>query len=259
MSIEQSAKTNPVQFKALHQKSEPLLIANVWNAHSASLAEQAGFAAVATSSHAIANALGHEDGEEMSVQELLFIVKRIKSAVRIPVSVDFEAGYSNDPMEVAEYVKQLSDLGVAGINLEDGTVQNGKRLLGDADLLTEKIRVIKSTMDIFINARVDTFTTKHPNALEESIRRAQLYQAAGADGIFVPLIEQETDIKAFVEKVSLPLNVFTTPSLPDYARLAALGVKRISHGAKQYEQLMKKSEEIFVNYFKTKDYAIVLG
>src|SRR5690606_17048385 len=131
---------------------------------SASLAEQAGFAAVATSSHAIANALGHEDGEEMSVQELLFIVKRIKSAVRIPVSVDFEAGYSNDPMEVAEYVKQLSDLGVAGINLEDGTVQNGKRLLGDADLLAEKIRVIKSTMDIFINARVDTFTTKHPNA-----------------------------------------------------------------------------------------------
>jgi PEP phosphonomutase and related enzymes len=114
-------------------------------------------------------------------------------------------------------------------------------------------------MDIFINARVDTFTTKHPNALEESIRRAQLYQAAGADGIFVPLIEQEADIKAFVEKVSLPLNVFTTPALPDYARLAALGVKRISHGAKQYEQLMKKSEEIFVNYFKTKDYAIVLG
>jgi 2-methylisocitrate lyase-like PEP mutase family enzyme len=259
MSIERSAKTNDITFKKLHQQAAPLLIANVWNAHTAALAEKAGFQAVATSSHAIANALGHEDGEEMSVQELLFIVKRIKSAVRIPVSVDFEAGYSNDPMEVAEAVKQLADLGVSGINLEDGIVQDGKRLLGDADLLVEKIKVIKSSIDIFINARTDTFTTQHPHALEEAIRRAQLYQTAGADGIFVPLIEKEEDIKSFVEQVNLPLNVFTTSNLPRYEQLAALGVKRISHGAKQYEQLMKKSEEIFINYYKTKDYKIILG
>ena len=259
MSIEQSAKAPTVAFKALHQQAEPLLIANVWNAHSAALAEKAGFQAVATSSHAIANALGHEDGEEMSVQELLFILKRIKSAVRIPVSVDFEAGYSNDPMEVAEYVKQLADLGVSGINIEDGTVEDGKRLLGDADHLAEKIKVIKSSIDIFVNARIDTFTTKHPSALEESIRRAQLYQSAGADGIFVPLMEKESDLQAFVDKIKLPLNVFASPQLPSYERLAELGVKRISHGAKQYEQLMKKSEDIFVNFFKTKDYKIVLG
>ncbi len=259
MSIEQTAKAPTVAFKALHQQAEPLLMANVWNAQSAAVAEKAGFQAVATSSHAIANALGHEDGEEMSVQELLFIVKRIKSAVRIPVSVDFETGYSHDPMEVAEYVKQLADLGVAGINIEDGVVQDGKRLLGDAEHLAEKISIIKSSIDIFVNARIDTFTTKHPNALEESIRRAQLYQAAGADGVFVPLIETESDIKSFVDKINLPLNVFTSNSLPNYERLAELGVKRISHGAKQYEQLMKKSEDIFVDYFKTKDYKIILG
>lgn len=259
MSIEQSAKTPTIAFKSLHQQASPLLIANVWNAHSAALAEQAGFHAVATSSHAIANALGYEDGEEMSVQELLFIVKRIKAAVRIPVSVDFESGYSHDPMEVAEHVKQLADLGVAGINIEDGIVQDGKRLLGDAAHLAEKISVIKSSIDIFINARIDTYTTKHPNALEESIRRAQLYQTAGADGIFVPLIETEKDIKAFVEKINLPLNVFTTNELPAFENLAQLGVKRISHGAKQYEQLMKKSEDIFVNFLKTKDYKIILG
>ena len=259
MSIELSAKTSTPNFKTLHQQDQPLLIANVWNAHTAALAEKAGFQAVATSSHAIANALGHEDGEEMSVQELLFIIKRIKSAVRIPVSVDFEAGYSNDPMEVAESVKQLADLGVSGINLEDGIVQDGKRLLGDPDLLVEKIKVIKSTIDIFINARTDTFTTKHPQALEEAIRRAQLYQNAGADGIFVPLIESEVDIKTFVEQVNLPLNVFTTPNLPNYEILTTLGVKRISHGAKQYEQLMKKSEDIFINFYKTKNYDIILG
>lgn len=259
MSIEQSAKTPTVAFKALHQQADPLLIANVWNAHSAALAEKAGFQAVATSSHAIANALGHEDGEEMSVQELLFIVKRIKSAVRIPVSVDFEAGYAHDPMEVAEYVKQLADLGVSGINIEDGTVEEGKRLLGDAAHLAEKIRVIKSSIDIFINARIDTYTTKHPNALEESLRRAQLYQAAGADGIFVPLMEREEDIRSFTDKIKLPLNLFASKQLPDFDKLAELGVKRISHGAKQYEQLMKRSEDIFINFFKTKDYNIVLG
>ncbi len=259
MSIEQSAKAPTVAFKTLHQQDEPLLIANVWNAHSARLAEKAGFRAVATSSHAIANALGHEDGEEMSVQELLFIVKRIKSAIRIPVSVDFEAGYSNDPIEVAEYVKLLADLGVAGINLEDGIVQDGKRLLDDAEHLTDKIRIIKSSIDIFVNARIDTYTTEHPNALEESIRRAQLYQAAGADGVFVPLMKTESDIRTFTDKIKIPLNLFATPDLPSYENLAELGVKRISHGAKQYEQLMKQSEDIFINYFKTKNHSIVLG
>lgn len=259
MSIVQTAKTPNITFKHLHYQNTPLLVANVWNAHSAALAEKAGFQAVATSSHAIANALGYEDGEEISVQELLFIIKRIKAAVRIPVSVDFEAGYSSDPMEVAEYVKQLVDVGVAGINLEDGIVSDGKRLLGDAEDLAEKIRVIKATLDIFINARIDTYTTETPNALEESVRRAHLYQSAGADGIFVPLMEKEEDIRAFVEKVKLPLNLFTTKLLPPYDRLAELGVKRISHGAKQYEQLMKKSEEILVSYLKTKDYKIVLG
>lgn len=246
------------QFKSLHQQSEPLLLANVWDAYTAKLAEKTGFQAIGTSSHAIAFALGYEDGEEISFDELYFMVKRIIASVDIPVSVDFEAGYSDDPIEVTSMVMKLQKIGVVGINLEDGIVNDGKRELADENILIEKIKAIKNECKIFINARTDTYTTKHPEALDESIRRAKLYTKAGADGIFVPLIETEKDLKEFLTEVKIPLNVFTTPKLPSYEKLAQLGVKRISHGAKQFEKLMKDCEENFTQYQKTKAYKWML-
>lgn len=245
-------------FQSLHQENQPLLLGNVWDAHSAKLAEKAGFKALGSSSHAIAFTLGYADGEEISVGELLFVVKRIVEVVKIPVSVDFEAGYSDDPDMVAKNVLKLVDLGVVGINLEDGKVKDGTRVLGDKDLMVQKIKAIKKVSDIFINARTDTYTTKAPQVLKESINRALAYQSAGADGVFVPLIEKHEDLKVFIDQVKLPLNVFTTPKLPAYKELASLGVKRISHGAKQYDQLMKKSEEIFTQFKKSKEYKWVI-
>ncbi len=247
------------QFRSLHQQSTPFLLGNVWDAYTARLAEQAGYKALGSSSHAIAFTLGYEDGENISFKELFFVVKRILASVSIPVSVDFEAGYSEDPSEVAAYVKQLADAGVAGINLEDGIVKDGERVLESADQLADKIRAIKSVTDIFINARTDTYTTRVSDPLETSVERALKYQEAGANGIFVPLIEHTSDIQAFTEKVTIPLNVFVTTSLPDFETLGNLGVKRISHGAKQYEQLMKKSEYIFKDFFRNKNYSTILG
>ncbi len=250
---------NLTLFKQLHKESTPLLLGNVWDAHSAKIAEKTGYKALGSSSHAIAFSLGYEDGEKIPFEELFFVVKRIIESVKIPVSVDFEAGYSSDPKQVAKYVKKLVDIGVVGINLEDGIVKNGKRELGSSKLLSDKIEAIKSNTDVFINARTDTFTTKHPQALEEAIARSKEYGDAGADGFFVPLIEKEEDITEFVNNIKLPLNVFTTPNLPDYEKLGKLGVKRISHGAKQYDQLMRKSEEIFTDFLESKNYKVVLG
>lgn len=246
-------------FKALHKDENPLLLANVWDAHTAKLAQKAGYKALGTSSHAIANSLGFEDGENINFEQLYFVVKHIMNVAKIPVSVDFETGYSDDPQQVAQYVKQLAEIGVAGINLEDGIVKDNKRILGDSILLADKIKAIKATTPIFINARIDTYTTKHPNSLDESISRAIIYKTAGADGVFVPLIENETDISTFTSRVDLPLNVFATPKLPDYEFLKKLGVKRISHGAKQYGLLMKQSEKIFSDFIQTKDYKLLLG
>ncbi len=232
-------------FKNLHSNSSPLLLGNVWDAHSARLAEKAGFAALGSSSHAIANMLGYEDGQNISFDEHYFVIERIVKSVNIPVSVDFEAGYSDDPDAVAAHVKKLADIGVVGINLEDGVVKDGKRVLESAKQLVAKIRAIKATTDIFINARADTYTTKHPDALAESIKRANMYQEAGADGIFIPLIETPSDIQTFTSEVSLPLNAFLTPNLPPYEELGELGVKRVSHGAKLYEWLMENAEQAF--------------
>ena len=239
-------------FSKLHETDSPLLLGNVWDAHSARLAEQAGFSALGSSSHAIANLLGYEDGENISFDELFFVVERIVKAVAIPVSVDFEAGYSADPEEVAGYAKRLADSGVVGINIEDGIVKEGKRVLGPEQDLVAKIKAIKKQTGLFINARTDTYTTKQSDALQVSIKRALVYQEAGADGIFVPLIEKAEDIKLFTSEVTLPLNVFLTPDLPAYDKLANLGVKRVSHGAKLYEWLMGRVEGAFQSYKRDK-------
>ena len=238
-------------FKKLHQQPDILVLGNVWDAQSAKIAQEAGYKALGTSSHAIANAMGYEDGEQITVDEIIFVVEKIVNAVDIPVSIDFESGYSDNPDEVAKNVKKLVDLGVVGINLEDGQVENGKRVLGDMNLHKQKIEAIKSEVkNIFINARVDSYTTKHKSALEEAITRTKAYTKAGADGIFVPLIESEEDIKSFLDVTSLPLNVFLTPNLPSIQQLNKLGVKRLSHGAKIYEYLIKQNTKIFQEFIK---------
>ncbi|WP_400262781.1 isocitrate lyase/phosphoenolpyruvate mutase family protein [Sphingobacterium sp. SG20118] len=237
------------KFSKLHHQNDLLLLGNVWDAQSAKIAESTGFKALGSSSHAIANSLGYADGEQMSVDELLFIVERIVKSVKIPVSVDFESGYSDDPDQVAKYVKQLVELGVAGINLEDGKVVKSKRTLGKATLLSDKIAAIKAlTKNIFINARTDTYTTKHETALEETLKRAQIYDQAGADGFFVPLAETKVDIEKIVNSTRLPLNLFLTDKLPKAAVLTEIGVKRLSHGAKIYEYLVAENTKLFHDF-----------
>ena len=242
---------NLTDFQELHVQKIPFLLGNVWDAHTAKIAERVGFKALGSSSHAIANAMGYQDGEEIHPDELLFVVERIAKAIKIPLSVDFEAGYSDDPKKVAEQVARLVDVGVVGINLEDGSVKNGKRSLGEASLLADKIAAIKAKSSIFINARTDTYVTKHANPLEESIERAKLYGDAGADGIFVPKIEEANEIQQFTRSIALPLNVFYSPDLPSLERLGTLGVKRVSHGALLYEFLLQQTEE-YLKQFKTK-------
>lgn len=239
-------------FKNLHANDQPFLLGNVWDAHAAQVAEKAGFAALGTSSHAIANLLGYEDGQNICIDEHFFIIERIVKSANIPVSVDFEAGYSDNPATVAAYVKKLAGMGVVGINLEDGAVKNGKRELGPAATLADKIKAIKDATDIFVNARADTYTTKHPDALNESIDRAGIYQDAGADGIFVPLIETPDDIRAFTSAIALPLNVFLTPNLPQYDELGALGAKRVSHGGKVYGWLVEQAKQAFESLLQDK-------
>ena len=147
-------------------------------------------------------------------------------------------------------------MGVVGINLEDGTVKNGNRNLGDVKHLEEKIAAIKQRTKVFINARIDTYTTKHKNKLDETLKRASSYKDAGASVIFVPLMEAEADIKSFTTEIPLPLNLFASPTLPPIEKLREWGVKRVSHGGNYYEKMMAETENFFRDFYKNKDFEI---
>lgn len=216
-------------FTSLHTQDTPLVICNVWDAKSTLVAEDLGFLAVGTSSAAIASTLGYNDGEEMSFDELLFIVKRIVASTSLPVTVDIEAGYSHDQYVITDHINKLADIGVAGINVEDSLVK-GERALQDADKFASRLQHITSNTDIFINVRTDTFLLGIENALEITLHRTNLYERAGADGIFVPCITAPNDIQAVAQATSLPLNVMCMPDLPNFETLTGLGVKRVSMG-----------------------------
>lgn len=245
------------KFKSLHNQNQSLLIANTWDAISSKAAEKAGFQVIGTSSHAIANILGYEDGENIPFEEMFFMVEKIAKSTSLLVSADFESGYSDDPHQVAKNVEKLVDAGVLGINLEDGLTNGKDRSLGDISILADKIKVIKSHLqskgkDIYINARIDTYTTKHPNAISETLERIKAYEAAGADGFFVPLINTNEDIKAVLETTKLPLNVFIKDGLKTYEEFAALGVHRVSYGNAIHAKITEATNKAFDDLMNTK-------
>lgn len=238
-----------MDFKKLHNQETPLLIHNVWDVPSAKVAEKLNAQAIGTSSSAIAALLGYNDGEEIPFSELAYIVKRIAANTNLPLSVDLEAGYSRKVSEIVQHIKQLSALGVVGINIEDSVVVNGKRSLVDALGFSKTLSEIivelqKDEIDMFINVRIDTFLLNVSNVLEETQRRIRLYENVGVSGIFIPCIENETDIQQLVEATKLPINVMSMPKLPNFNILKHLGVKRISMGNFLFDSMYGQLETI---------------
>jgi 2-methylisocitrate lyase-like PEP mutase family enzyme len=219
------------QFRALHAPGRILVLPNAWDAASARMAQELGAKAIATSSAAVAWCHGYADGEGMPTDVVLTAVREVMRVVSVPVSVDSEAGYSSDPAAVAAHMMRLIDLGVVGINLEDGK--------GEPDLLCAKIRGIKQAAsakgaDIFINARCDVYLQNlapDDRKLAESIRRGKLYAEAGADGLFMPGMSDLSQIREVVNAIDLPLNILIMRAVPPVAELKAVGVRRASAGA----------------------------
>lgn len=221
-------------FKELHYQKQPLLLGNVWDAKSAKIMEGAGFKALGTSSAAISHMLGYEDGEQLSFEELEYVVKRIFSVISLPLSVDIESGYSRDTGEIIDNIEKMHDLGVVGINLEDSIVETDRKLI-PRDEFGIRLKSIKDhferrNKELFINARTDSFILDVPNKLKETINRMLAYEEAGADGIFVPFIQHESEIIQVTNSTKLPVNVVCVPGLTSVERLASWGVKRISIG-----------------------------
>ncbi|MYM21831.1 isocitrate lyase/phosphoenolpyruvate mutase family protein [Duganella sp. FT135W] len=219
------------EFKKLHDGSKLLNLPNAWDAGSARLFESLGAPAIATTSAGVAWAQGYADNDHLPVDNAIAVAANIARVLTVPLSIDFENGYSSDPQQVARNVLRLIEVGVAGINLEDGN---------DApELLADKIRAIKtlasqSGKDIFINTRTDVYLrglAPESERVAEVLRRAALYQAAGANGLFVPGICKVEEIKTVAASAGLPLNVMDWPGLPSNEELHQLGVARFSAGS----------------------------
>lgn len=231
---------NYEKFLQLHHLEKPFILPNVWNVKSAQIIENNGYDAVATSSGAIADSLGYADGEKIPFNELLYVVQRIISSINIPVSVDLERGYTNDLTELNDNVQKLIDVGVVGINLEDAQGEEIylKKLNSVKNYLT------KNHQNLFINARTDSFLQKLESPLEKTLKRAKLYENAGADGLFVTGVQDIALVKEITSSVVLPVNVVGVPKLSSIEALTRCGVRRISMAVLLYKATYAQLEKV---------------
>lgn len=227
--------------RALHVAGEPLVLANAWDAASARAVERAGFAAVATSSAAVAVSMGSGDHEAMSADDAFGAVASIAAAVGVPVTADIEAGYGLAPEEIVE---RLLRTGAVGCNLEDSDHRNPGTLI-DPDAQAARIAAVRAAAGdgVVINARVDTFARRIPNACAEAIARGQRYLDAGADCIYPILAGDDAELATMVAALGT-LNVMLRPGAPSLARLAELGVARVSVGSGLFALMTKKLDVV---------------
>jgi 2-methylisocitrate lyase-like PEP mutase family enzyme len=245
------------KFKELYNKNTPFILANVHNDHSAIIFEKLGYKAIGTSSMAIANSLGLEDGEQMTFKQLFLIVSQIIKNTTLPLTVDIEAGYSRDINKICKNIHKLIDIGVVGINIEDSVVENNQRKILDAEDFANIIKKIKTylddnSLDLFVNIRTDYYIMGLENPLQNTLERINIYNTTGADGIFIPAISNTEDIKKVVDKSNLPINVMFIPDLPSFELLESLGVKRISMGPFAYNKMMNDFEKNAKNIMENK-------
>lgn len=229
MTADQKMKAR--RFKELHHRGEILILPNAWDAASARIFELAGAAAVATTSSGLAASLGYPDGEKIARELLMGAVRRIAETVDVPVSVDIEAGYGTTPNEVCETVRGVLDAGGVGINIEDALL--------DPSGLVEKIAAIRELcvgahVPLFINARTDVYLRARDagaKEFEDAVRRLRAYEAAGADGLFVPGLGDAQTISKLLAEIHRPLNILAARGVPPAAGLERIGVARVSVGS----------------------------
>ncbi|MCX4549402.1 isocitrate lyase/phosphoenolpyruvate mutase family protein [Streptomyces sp. NBC_01387] len=231
---------NPFEeFRALHHASHraphragpgapeaPLVLPNAWDHASAAALAAAGFRAIGTTSLGVAAAAGKADATGGTRAETVRLARGLARLSAL-ISVDIEGGFSTHPDEVASLAVELADAGVVGVNIEDGRPDGS---LTGVDRQCELIRAVKDAVpELFVNARTDTYWL--PGHTEQTTHRAEAYQHAGADGLFVPGLQDAQAISALTGNLRVPLNILFSPAGPSVTELAALGVRRVSCGS----------------------------
>lgn len=249
-------------FAQLHQNSTAFLIGNIWDVNSAKLFEASGYKAIATSSQALANSFGYDDGEKLPFEILLQLAKRVVEVVQIPFSVDIEGGYSRTIEGITTNISKLHDAGVVGINLED-TLPGALRQLQSVNEFEKILSVVanyisQNNLQLFLNVRTDGFLLGMPAALNETLVRIKSYESSGASGVFIPCITNKDDIKQVVEATKLPVNVMCMPNLPDFTELGELGVKRISMGSFLFSKVYDNARQLLKSIDEDNNFSSIL-
>ncbi len=216
----------------MHRGKQVLLLPNAWDVASARVIQQAGFGAIATTSAGIAFSLGYPDGQRISRQEMLAAVRRIASAVQVPVTADVEAGYGVRPEDAACTAQDVLAAGAVGMNLEDATGDPQHPLM-DLALQVERVKAVRA-LPIVLNARTDVYLLEigePERRYDEALRRLSAFRDAGADCVFVPGLRDPETIGRMVKDLRCPVNILAGPGFPPVPELQKLGVARVSLGS----------------------------
>lgn len=219
---------------SLHIPGEPLIVTNIWDAITARVVASApGVKALATASHAISFAHGVPDNEGLTLEQALRAARLISQAVDLPVSVDFEKGYSEDAAGVRQNVARLIEAGAAGLNIED-SLESASGPLRDLESSVARVAAARRAADdagvpLAINARVDSLVG-NPADWAGAMERANRYLDAGATSIFVLRLPTEGLVERAVRDVNGPVSVISNPDSVSLKKLAELGVARVSFG-----------------------------
>jgi 2-methylisocitrate lyase-like PEP mutase family enzyme len=218
------------QLRSMHQRGNPLVLVNAWDAATAQRAVAAGGRAVATSSAAIAQSLGLPDDPSAPVDPFFQAIGRIAGAVDVPVTADLLDGYGLDSTELVE---RLLAAGAVGCNLEDSDHARPGSLL-PPDLVAERLAAVRAAatragVDIVINARVDSYLLSGPDATPDVLARARAYLAAGADCVYPVRLTDPIVVRELVDRLDAPVNANATQPAA-VAGIADAGASRISIG-----------------------------
>ena len=237
-----SQSDRATRFRALHQARGAFVIPNPWDAGSARILAGLGFQALATSSGACAGVLGRRDGK-VTRDEALAHARAIVEATDLPVSADLEKGFGDAPAATAETIRLAAAVGLVGASIEDATGDRGKPLY-DIELATERVGAAVAAaralpFPFTLTARAENFLRGNPS-LDDTIRRLQAFEKAGADVLFAPGLPDLDAVRAVCAAVSRPVNFMVGIKGKSFtvAELAAAGVRRISLATSLYRAAM---------------------
>jgi 2-methylisocitrate lyase-like PEP mutase family enzyme len=220
------AADRPAHFRALHQREQVFVMPNPWDVGSAKLLASMGFEALATTSAGLAWSLGKLD-MQVTRDELVEHVAAVAAATPLPLNVDSERCFPDEPGGVAETVRLLADAGAAGCSIED--FDPGTGAIEPLEVAVERVAIAAEAAPLVLTARAENHL-HGVDDLDDTIARLIAYRDAGADVVYAPGLHDLAAIGRVVEDVGIPVNVLALPVGPSVSELAAVGVRRVSTG-----------------------------